>query len=80
LNFALPAIVLATDRRWHSRRLRVSAVLRRSRVNVATTLIAAFMLIAAGFAGRLASFCAVSGSFSHRRTPLADAGVDHPQF
>jgi len=53
LNFALPAIVLATDRDGISGGLRVSAVLRRSRINVATTLIAGLMLIAAGFVGSL---------------------------
>jgi hypothetical protein len=53
LNFALPSIVLATDRGGIAGGLRVSAVLRRSRVNVANTLIAGLMLIAAGFVGSL---------------------------
>ncbi len=53
LNFALPAIVLATDRDGIPGGLRVSAVLRRSRINVANTLIAGLMLIAAGFVGSL---------------------------
>jgi hypothetical protein len=53
LNFALPSIVLATDREGIPGGLRVSAVLRRSRINVANTLIAGLMLIAAGFVGSL---------------------------
>ncbi len=53
LNFALPAIVLATDRDGIPGGLHVSALLRRSRINVATTLIAGLMLIAAGFVGSL---------------------------
>ena len=53
LNFALPAIVLATDREGILGGLRVSAVARRSRINVAYTLIAGLMLIAAGFVGSL---------------------------
>jgi hypothetical protein len=53
LNFALPSIVLATDRGGISGGLHVSAVLRGSRINLANTLIAGLMLIAAGFVGSL---------------------------
>lgn len=53
LNFALPSIVLATDRDGIPGGLRVSAVLRLSRINTANTLIAGLMLIAAGFVGSL---------------------------
>jgi len=53
LTFALPAIVLATERDGIPGGLHVSAVLRRSRINVANTLIAGLMLIAAGFVGSL---------------------------
>jgi Protein of unknown function (DUF4013) len=53
LNFALPSIVLATDREGIAGGLRVLAVLRRSRINLSNTLIAGLMLIAAGFVGSL---------------------------
>jgi hypothetical protein len=53
LNFALPSIVLATDRGGISGGLHVSAVLRGSRISLANTLIAGLMLIAAGFVGSL---------------------------
>ena len=53
LNFALPSIVLATDREGIQGGLRVSSVVRRARMNVANTLIAGLMLIAAGFVGSL---------------------------
>ena len=52
-NFALPSIVLATDRDGIPGGLNVSAVVRRSRINGANTLIAGLMLIAAGFVGSL---------------------------
>jgi len=61
LNFALPAIVLATDRDGISGGLRVSAVLRRSRINVANTLIAGLMLIAASFVSSLGAILCVVG-------------------
>lgn len=51
LNFATPSIVLATDRGGIGGGLNVSAVLRRARANLANTLIAGLMLIAAGFVG-----------------------------
>jgi hypothetical protein len=53
LNFASPSIVLATDRGGIAAGLNVSAVLRRARSNLANTLIAGLMLIAAGFIGSL---------------------------
>lgn len=53
LNFAMPSIVLATDRGGVTGGLHVSAVLRRARANIANTLIAGLMLIAAGFVGSL---------------------------
>ena len=53
LNFALPSIVLATDRGGIPGGLRVSSVVRQARMNVANTLIAGLMLIAAGFVGSL---------------------------
>ncbi len=53
LNFAMPSIVLASDREGIAGGLNVSAVLRGARMNIANTLIAGLMLIAAGFVGSL---------------------------
>jgi hypothetical protein len=53
LNFVMPSIVLATDRGGIGGGLRVGAVLRHARANIANTLIAGLMLIAAGFIGSL---------------------------
>jgi uncharacterized protein DUF4013 len=53
LNFAMPSIVLATDRGGIAGGLRVGAVLRMARANIANTLIAGLMLIAASFVGSL---------------------------
>ena len=53
LNFAMPAIVLATDRGGIGGGLRVGDVVRRARLSLADTLIAGLMLIAAGFIGSL---------------------------
>jgi hypothetical protein len=53
LNFAMPSVVLATDRAGIRDGLNVAAVLRRARANIANTLIAGLMLIAAGFIGSL---------------------------
>jgi len=51
LNFLTPSIVLATDRGGIARGLAVRSVLRHARANLADTLIAGLMLIAAGFIG-----------------------------
>jgi len=53
LDFASPSIVLATDRGGIAGGLNLPAVLRRARSNLANTLIAGLMLIAAGFVGSL---------------------------
>jgi hypothetical protein len=53
LNFAIPSIVLATDRNGIRGGLNAGAVLRRARANIGNTLIAGLMLIAAGFIGSL---------------------------
>jgi hypothetical protein len=53
LNFAMPSIVLATDRGGIAAGLRVSAVWRQARANLVNTLIAGLMLIAAGFIGSI---------------------------
>ena len=53
LNFAMPSIVLATDRGGIAGGLHAGAVLRQARANIANTLIAGLMLIAASFVGSL---------------------------
>jgi hypothetical protein len=53
IDFAMPAIVLATDHGGISGGLQVGAVIRRCRINLTNTLIAGLMLIAAGFVGSL---------------------------
>jgi Protein of unknown function (DUF4013) len=53
LNFVMPSIVLATDRGGIGGGLRAGAALRYARANIANTLIAGLMLIAAGFVGSL---------------------------
>lgn len=53
LNFVTPSLVLATDRGGIGGGLHITAVLRHARANIANTLIAGLMLIAAGFIGSL---------------------------
>ncbi len=53
LDFVTPAIVLATDRGGVMGGLRARAVLAHARANIANTLIAGLMLIAASFIGSL---------------------------
>jgi hypothetical protein len=53
LDFAMPSIVLATDRGGIRGGLKVNAVLRSARANISNTLIAGLMLIAASFVGSL---------------------------
>ena len=55
LDFVTPAIVLATDRGGILGGLRARAVLAHARANIANTLIAGLMLIAASFVGSLGS-------------------------
>jgi hypothetical protein len=65
LNFAMPSIVLATDRGGIAGGLRVAEVLKNARMSVANTLIAGLMLIAAGFVGSLGLVaCGVGVLFS----------------
>ncbi|HET6309390.1 MAG TPA: DUF4013 domain-containing protein [Candidatus Nitrosotalea sp.] len=53
LDFAMPSIVLGTDRGGIRGGLQVRAVLRMARANISNTLIAGLMLIAASFVGSL---------------------------
>jgi uncharacterized protein DUF4013 len=63
LNFALPAVVLATDAGGVTGGLQLDAVLRRCRVNLTNTLIAGLMLIAASFVGSLGIIACLIGVF-----------------
>jgi hypothetical protein len=53
LNFAVPAIVLATDGGGIKGGIQVGEVISRVRTNMTNTLIAGLMLIAASFVGSL---------------------------
>jgi len=53
LNFAMPSIVVATDRDGIAGGLSMFTVVRRARAHLANTLIAGLMLIAASFIGSL---------------------------
>ncbi len=61
LTFAMPAIVLATDKGGVGAGINVRAVARRSRMNLNHTLIAGLMLIAASFVGSIGSVICVVG-------------------
>ena len=61
LNFAMPSIVLATDKGGIGGGLRVTDVLRRARLSMGNTLIAGLMLIAAGFIGSLGTVACFIG-------------------
>ena len=63
VTFTSPAFVLATDRGGIAGGLNVREVLRRSRANLTTTLIAGLMLIAASFVSSLGSIVCIVGIF-----------------
>jgi hypothetical protein len=63
LTFLSPSIVLATDGGGIGAGLNVSAVVRQARFNLANTLIAGLMLIAAEFVGSLGLFACGIGVF-----------------
>jgi hypothetical protein len=63
LNFAVPAIVLATDAGGISGGLQLDVVFRRCRTNLTNTLIAGLMLIAASFVGSLGISVCLIGVF-----------------
>jgi hypothetical protein len=71
LNFALPAVVLATDSGGVSGGLKLGAVIRRCRLNLTNTLIAGLMLIAAGFVGSLGIYVCIIGVFFSSAYALA---------
>lgn len=71
LNFAVPAVVLATDKGGISGGLELGAVIRRCRLSLTNTLIAGLMLIAAGFVGSLGIYVCVIGVFFSSAYALA---------
>jgi Protein of unknown function (DUF4013) len=65
LNFAIPAIVLATDSGGIKGGIQLGDVIRRCRMNLTNTLIAGLMLIAASFVGSLGiALCIIGVLFS----------------
>lgn len=65
LNFAIPAIVLATDSGGIKGGIKLGDVIRRCRMNLTNTLIAGLMLIAASFVGSLGiALCIIGVLFS----------------
>jgi hypothetical protein len=71
LNFAVPAVVLATDTGGINRGLELGAVIRRYRLSLTNTLIAGLMLIAASFVGSLGIYACVIGVFFSSAYALA---------
>jgi hypothetical protein len=71
LNFAVPAVVLATDTGGINRGLELGAVIRRCRLSLTNTLIAGLMLIAASFVGSLGIYACVIGVFFSSAYALA---------
>jgi uncharacterized protein DUF4013 len=61
LNFAIPAIVLATDSGGINGGIQVGAVISHCRMNLTNTLIAGLMLIAASFVGSLGIVLCIIG-------------------
>lgn len=64
INFALPAIVLATDRGGIAGGLRIGLIVRRVKSSITDSLIAGLMLIAASFIGSLGLICVVGLFFT----------------
>lgn len=64
INFALPAIVLATDRGGIGGGLRMGAIVHRVKSSITDSLIAGLMLIAASFIGSLGLICIVGIFFT----------------
>jgi hypothetical protein len=78
LNFAMPSIVLATDRGGISGGLRFLEVVRRARRSLAASLIAGLMLIAASFIGSLGIVaCGVGVLFSTAYSLAMQAWIVH---
>jgi hypothetical protein len=78
LNFAMPSIVLATDRGGIAGGLRVLEVVRTTRASVAASLIAGLMLIAASFIGSAGVVaCGVGVLFSTAYSLAMQAWIVH---
>ncbi|MGA7912198.1 MAG: DUF4013 domain-containing protein [Candidatus Dormiibacterota bacterium] len=78
LNFAMPSIVLATDRRGIAGGLRVLEVVRVARASLAASLVAGLMLIAASFVGSVGIVaCGVGVLFSTAYSLAMQAWIVH---
>lgn len=78
LNFAMPSIVLATDRGGITGGLRVLQVVRSARASLAASLVAGLMLIAASFIGSVGIVaCGVGVLFSTAYSLAMQAWIVH---
>jgi hypothetical protein len=78
LNFAMPSIVLATDRGGIAGGLRVLQVVRSARASLAASLVAGLMLIAASFIGSVGIVaCGVGVLFSTAYSLAMQAWIVH---
>jgi hypothetical protein len=78
LNFAMPSIVLATDRGGIAGGLRVLGVVRTTRASISASLIAGLMLIAASFIGSVGIVaCGVGVLFSTAYSLAMQAWIVH---
>src|SRR5579859_4200796 len=78
LNFAVPSIVLATDREGIAGGLRIREVVRTVRASIALSLIAGLMLIAASFVGSVGIVaCGVGVIFSTAYSLAMQAWIVH---
>lgn len=78
LNFAMPSIVLATERGGIAGGLRMPEVARAARASLAASLVAGLMLIAAGFVGSVGALaCGVGVLFTTAYSLAMQAWIVH---